>query len=183
MREATEFVREHLAWLVLECIGIHRIEMELAFAGELAKLARICRLIPGDVQRNSRRRPHKFEDGGTVLDFFEDIARFAGHRKTGEARSSCANAPGWNGDFECLRQSSEIVDIDVPAMQLLCKILVIFGEFWFGLFVLFGDEAVINFKIHVGYLRKPSCRPPSTGSMWPVVFDNRFETKRKIASA
>src|SRR5262245_59600856 len=119
MREATELIREHLARLVLECIRIHRIEMEVAFAGELAELGRICRLIPRDVQRNSRRRPNKFEDGVAILDFFEDIARFAGHRKTGETRSPCANAPGWNGNFECSRQSSEIVDIDVPSMQLL----------------------------------------------------------------
>src|SRR5262245_66416139 len=108
MREATEFVREHLAWLVLECIGIHRIEMELAFAGELVKLARICRLIPRDVQRNSRRRPHMFEVGGAVLDLFEDVARFAGHLDTGETCSSCANATGWNGELAFWRQRSEV---------------------------------------------------------------------------
>jgi len=33
------------------------------------------------------------------------------------------------------------------------------------------------------YLKKPSCNPPSTGMTWPVVFDNRGETSRKIASA
>ena len=35
----------------------------------------------------------------------------------------------------------------------------------------------------VPYLRKPSCKPPSTGTTWPVVFESRFEIRRKIASA
>jgi hypothetical protein len=36
---------------------------------------------------------------------------------------------------------------------------------------------------NASYLKNPSANPPSTGMTWPVVFDRRSDTSKKIASA
>src|SRR5206468_4019867 len=158
--------------------------MEIPFAGEVSKLDRIRGFVPGDVQRNGRCGADEFKDCGAVLEFFVNLARLTRYRETCEARPSCSHTPRRNCHAKGLRSRGEILDVDVLPMQFLGQILVIFGDVCYGFPVVFSNETLIDFKVHRHcHLRKPSCNPPSTGSMWPVVLDNRFETKREMASA
>src|SRR5437660_6869682 len=56
MSKASEFVRVFLSWLILERVGVHRVEMQAALPGILAQVAGVVWFVPRDMQRYCRSR-------------------------------------------------------------------------------------------------------------------------------
>src|SRR5262249_16036279 len=91
--EAPELVRVPLALLVLERVRVHGVEEEAAGLGEGAQLARIVRLVPGNVEGDSGGGPRELEDDRAVLDLLEDVAGLARAGEPREPRAPRAHSP------------------------------------------------------------------------------------------
>src|SRR5207237_4169761 len=113
VRQASELVGVFLPGLILEGVGVHRVEVQAARGGELLQLAGVLRLVPGDVERDSGRRADELKDGRAIFKLLEDAARLAGAGKAREARPARADAPRGDGDAELLRLRREVFDLHV----------------------------------------------------------------------
>ena len=184
MRQAAVLVREWLTGLVLKGVRVHRIDVQSASPRERPELGRAVGLVPRNVQRDARRRSHQSEERGAVVDLLEYGARLAWPREPREPGAAGADAPGRHRHSERQRPIQKAVDVDPAAGEVPAERLEVLLQRVFRLPVLEIDELFADEGIRRhGYLRKPSCSPPSTGMMCPVVFDSRCETSSKIASA
>ncbi len=224
VREAAVLVRVRLARLILERVGVHRVEVQAARARELDERVRVFGPVPGDVERDAGGRADELVDGRAVFELLEDAARLAHAGEAREARPARPHAPRRHRHAERLRLRRQLLDVAPAAAQLFAEVLEVLLDPGPGRLVLLGDEVVVNLEVgrHVSsvsrqmavgskgfivrlppnllrrcllvltaychlptayYLRKPSCKPPSTGMTWPVVFASLRETSRKMPSA
>src|SRR4029434_1258166 len=111
-------VRECLAWLILEGIRVHRLDVQSTRTRECTDLRRAVGLIPRDVQGDAWRRSHQSEQRGAVVDLLEKRARLA---RTWEPRASSAaraHGPGRRSDAERADTLDQMLDVDVAAREL-----------------------------------------------------------------
>ena len=120
-REAAELVGERLAGRILKGVGVHRVEAEAARLGVVDQLGRIVVAVPGDVQRDARRRAGQLMDDGAIVELVEDVARLADAGEAGEARAAGADAPGRHGDREGGGLGLDLVDVDVAAAENVAR--------------------------------------------------------------
>ena len=123
-REAAELVGERLAGRILKGVGVHRVEAEAAPFGVVDQFGRIVVAIPGDVQRDARRRAGQLMDDGAIVELVEDVARLADAGEAREARAAGADAPGRHGDRERGGLRLHLVDVDVAAAEHVAERLV-----------------------------------------------------------
>ena len=97
---------------ILEGVGVHRVEAETALLRIGLELGRVVVEVPGDVQRDARRRAGQLMDDGAVVELVEDIARLADAGKAGEARAARPNAPARDRDLERGGFCLNLVDLD-----------------------------------------------------------------------
>src|SRR5215472_12927150 len=94
MRQRAELVRKLLPRLILERVGIDRVEDKAVHRSLFAQGGIVVDLVPRNVRRDRRCRPRQSLDHGTIVDLLEDVARLARPRKAGEPRATRADAPG-----------------------------------------------------------------------------------------
>jgi hypothetical protein len=146
--QAAELVRQLLPGLVLEGVGVHRVEEEPASLGVGHQLARVLRLVPGDVQRDPGRHPHQRLDHLAVVELLEHAPRLAGPGEAGEARAAGADAPGRHGDAERGRALGQALDVDAAPGELSSEVRVVFLEPVHERPVVLGDEASVQSESH-----------------------------------
>ena len=153
--EAPELVREELARLVLERVGVHRVDEQPARLCERLELRRAVRLVPGDVQRDAGGRSHELQDDLAVLELLEDVARLAGRGEAREPRAARPHAPGRHGHAEAHRAAGERLDVEAAAGELAPEVLVVLFD---------GVQALAVRRRRwrrrpVGIPWRPSCAP------------------------
>src|SRR5580704_11339319 len=99
-----------LAWLVLEGVGIDRVEAEASRCGRLAQFLGILKLVPGKMQRKRGCRTRQLLYHCAIVELVEDMARLAGAGKAGETRAARSDAPGRQGDAEGSDLFRDLVD-------------------------------------------------------------------------
>ena len=107
-----------LAGLVLEGVGVHRVEAEAERGGLLAQGGVVAHLVPGKVRRDARGDAAQLLDDGAVLQLLVDVGRLAGDRELGEARAAAPRAPGRHGDREAGHPVLDRIDGDALALEL-----------------------------------------------------------------
>jgi hypothetical protein len=180
MRQAAELVGMLLVGLVLESVGIDRVEAEAELVAELLHRMHVLVLVPGEMQRDGRRRPGQLLDRGAVLELVEHVARLADAGEAGEARAAGADAPARNRDAEAGDRLGDGLDVGAGAPQLAAQRLIILVQRRQDLGVLLGDIARGDAvgPGHGGFLPEvASCYrlnetalPASTFRMLPVDF-------------
>jgi hypothetical protein len=123
--QAAELVGQLLRGLILEGVGVHGIEEEPAAVRERLQLGRVVRLVPRDVQRDSRGHPHELLHGLAILDLLEDAPRLPGTRETGEARPSRSHAPRGDRHSEGHGPLDQPFDVDPAARELASEVGVV----------------------------------------------------------
>ena len=125
VRQAPELVGLALAALVLESVGVHGIEAEPEARGVRLERAVVLAGIPGQVQRDGRRRAGEPVDHSAVLEFLEDVARLARPGEAREARPASANTPGGQCHGEIRHTARHGLDVETTAHELRPECLVV----------------------------------------------------------
>ena len=144
MGQRAELVGERLARLVLERVGVDRVEAEAQRLGALGEFAVVADLVPGEMRRAGRRRARELVDRRAILELVENVARLAGAGKAGEARAAGADAPGRDGDGEGGDLRRDRLDVEAAPRQLPAERAVIVLERGGALRVLLGDQRIGN---------------------------------------
>ena len=92
--QAAEFVGQGLAALILEGVGIDRVEPQAQRTRARAERLRVSAWSQGKCSDTVGSRAAQRVDDRAVFEFLEDVARLAGARKARETRAARADAPG-----------------------------------------------------------------------------------------
>ena len=143
VRQRAELVGERLAGRVREGVRVHRVEPEAELGGARAERGRVGP-VPGDVQRDGRRRAGQLVDDGAVAELVEDVARLAGAGEAREARAAGADAPGRHRDGEGGDPGLHRLDVDAAAVELRAERGVVLAERGLAAGVLGRDQGGID---------------------------------------
>ena len=179
MAERAVAVAQPLVRLVLEGVRVHRVEAQPQRVGLRLQFGRVG-LVPGDVERDLRRRPGQPVDDGTVFKLVEDVARLARAGEAREAGAAGAGAPGRDGDAEAGGAVGQGLDIDAAAGKPCRQRVVVGRQIRAAGSVLRLDQVRIDHGTHRG---KAWTLPASTFRMFPVDLADRSEAKKKTPSA
>ena len=131
MGERAELVRQRLARLVLEGVGVDGVERETVALRRLAQLGVVLDLVPREMRRDGRREAGQRVDHAAIGELVEDVARLAGTGKAGEARAARADAPARHGDGEGHRVLDQRLGVEPAPRQLArerLEVLAMIGE-------------------------------------------------------
>ncbi|MET4688785.1 hypothetical protein ABIA13_003230 [Sinorhizobium fredii] len=109
-------------------------------------------LVPGDVQRDGRRRPRQLLDDAAIFELVEDVARLAQAGKAGKARAAGADSPGGNGDAIGGDLLLDGVDVDAAAREPLAEAFVVAPQRFLPPGILGLDRGRAD---HIGHGRLP----------------------------
>ncbi|MCY1294693.1 hypothetical protein D9M68_577680 [compost metagenome] len=171
-----------LARRVGKRVGVHRIEAEAERRALLLKRGKIADLVPGNVQRDGRRRPGQLLDDGAILELVEDIAWLPLAGETGKARAAGADTPGGDGDAIGGDLALDLVNVDPAAVESLTKAFIIPAQCSETAFVLGLDRRLADHhRCHQTLLDqrvKDWALPASTLMMLPVDFADMSEARK-----
>jgi hypothetical protein len=139
MAETAELVGELLLGLVLEGVGVDRVEAQAQLVAELLHRVHVLVLVPGEMQRDGRRRAGQPLDRGAVFQLVEHVARLADAGEPGEARAAGADTPARDGDAEARHGLGDRLDVGAAPRQLPSERVIVFLERRQRLGVLLGD--------------------------------------------
>ena len=103
--------------VVLERVGVHRVEREPERLGVLAQGGNVVRLVPGDVETDRPVRTGQCVQRRDVVELFLDPARLPAAGKAAEAGAAGPERPGRGGDAEAPHLLDHTLGVDALELE------------------------------------------------------------------
>ena len=118
------FVGLCLSDLILEGVGIDRVEAKAERCGLFLQSAIVIDLVPGKVRRDPGGDARQLLHHGAVFQLFVNIGRLARNRELGEARAPATRAPAGGRHREAGHLLFDRVNLDAPALQSAAQAVI-----------------------------------------------------------